>query len=60
MKSFLYAFLVLIIGANSALGETSQTLEPGAFPSLMTRVHIREPLEFCGEKVDLGIQEVKE
>jgi len=49
-----------MISTSSALSAESQIYEPGAFPSLMTRVHIREPLEFCGETVDLGIQEVKE
>ncbi|MGD9371961.1 MAG: transglycosylase SLT domain-containing protein [Desulfobacterales bacterium] len=60
MKYFIGSFLVWMIYVSSALSAESQIFEPGAFPSLMTRVHIREPLEFCGEKVDLGIQEVKE
>ena len=60
MKYFICSFLVWMISTSSALSAESQIYEPGAFPSLMTRVHIREPLEFCGETVDLGIQEVKE
>jgi len=60
MKSFICGFLMLIISASSAVCEESQLPEPAGFPSLMTHVRIREPLEFCGETVELGLQEVKE
>jgi len=37
-----------------------QTLEPASFPSLISSVRLQGPLDFCGERVPIETQEVRE
>ncbi len=41
-------------------GESTATLEPIQFPSLISSVRISGPLDFCGEPVELENQDVRE
>ena len=41
-------------------GQSPETLEPNQFPSLISRIRIHGPLDFCGEAVELENQDVRE
>jgi membrane-bound lytic murein transglycosylase D len=61
LKYILYCFLVITAmtaGANYSGG--SEISGPAEFPSLIDHVRISGPLEFCGETVELEIQDVRE
>jgi hypothetical protein len=58
-----YFFLMLLIGlsaAGIARGQEHAISESSSFPPLMASIRITEPLDFCGEPVDLDNQEVRE
>ena len=60
MKYFSCIFFVLIASVSLATSEDTNKLDPTNFPSLMTRVRINGPLDFCGEEVELETREVRE
>ena len=37
-----------------------QSQEPASYPSLVSAIRVEPPLEFCGEEVPIGVQEVRE
>lgn len=49
---------VVIVGVLCGLGPAEA--EPGAFPSLAAGLHIDQPLDFCGEPVELDNRDVLE
>jgi membrane-bound lytic murein transglycosylase D len=58
---YIIAFLMIAaMGAGTALCYASEISEPAVFPSLMDHLRIRGPLDFCGEAVELEIQDVRE
>ena len=59
MKYFISIFLFLLAVA-SAQGESHQPTELNQFPGLIPRVRISDPLDFCGEAVELESQDVRE
>jgi len=54
--SFLIVSIVCLAGAVYA----TEPLEPSGFPSLVSSLRIKSPLDFCGETVPLNNQEVRE
>ncbi len=52
---FLIGMVILFTSNNYA-----EPFEPAQFPSLLSSLKIDTPLEFCGERVPLEVQEIKE
>lgn len=58
---YLSAFLMIAaMSAAAVLCYGSEATDPAALPSLMDYVRISGPLDFCGESVELEIQDVRE
>ena len=58
---YISAFLIITtINAAAVFCYGSETNDPAVFPSLMDHVRISGPLDFCGESVELEIQDVRE
>jgi membrane-bound lytic murein transglycosylase D len=57
IRSAQIVFLVLVVFAGTTHGAP---LRPADFPSLVSALKVAEPLDFCSEKVPLGIREVRE
>ena len=58
-----YLAAFLMIAALNAAGVPccgSEITDPAAFPSLLNHLRISGPLDFCGESVELEIQDVRE
>jgi hypothetical protein len=62
MKKHLILFLLfaLLIPNAKALGQPDTDIASAALPSLVSATRIEGPLDFCGEKVPLQNQEVRE
>jgi hypothetical protein len=60
MKHFLFVFVILVFSGPSAGSENHEMSEPCQFPSLISDVRINEPIEFCGEPVELKKYEARE
>jgi len=60
MKYILPAFFILAISATPVQSENFDTLKPIHFPSLISSIRIKGPLDFCGESVDLDNSDVRE
>jgi len=58
--TFLTLLLIILTGTGIAAGQEPEMQSPSAWPSLMAGVKITEPIDFCGEPVDLTSQEVRE
>jgi len=56
----LKGFLFLIVWVLLAATTQGHALEPPTFPSLISSVRVEGSLDFCGERVPLEIQEVRE
>ncbi len=58
-----YLFLILcilVVVSTTAEGKTQKTPETHPFPSLIPNVRIIEPLDFCGEPVELDKHSIRE
>jgi hypothetical protein len=53
MRQFFFVLLVLILSGTTAYSEHHEPLELFQFPSLIANIRITEPLDFCGEPVEL-------
>jgi membrane-bound lytic murein transglycosylase D len=51
---------VLVIGLFLWSSTGAEPLKPARFPSLVSSLKVTAPLEFCGERVPIEIQEVRE
>ncbi len=60
MKYILPVFFILAISATLVQSENPDTLKPIHFPSLISSIRIKGPLDFCGEPVDLDNSDVRE
>jgi len=60
MRYFFTALLIILSGAGISRGQELGIQSPSAWPSLIASVKITEPIDFCGEPVDLDSQEVRE
>lgn len=60
MKYLTYLLLMAAIFVTPVRGESPAILEPFQFPSLISSVRLGKPLDFCGEPVELGNQDVRE
>ena len=58
--TFLTLLLIILTGTGIAAGQEPEMQSPSAWPSLVAGVKITEPIDFCGEPVDLTSQEVHE
>ena len=56
LKSFLFSIVGILFVATAQ----GHSLEAPSFPSLISSVRLEGPLDFCGERVPLEIQEVRE
>ncbi len=56
----LKVFLLLNLGLIFVTSSGAQPLDPGNFPSLVSSLRFESPLAFCGERVPIEIQEVRE
>jgi len=58
---FRFFFLVMAtVFATPIYGQSPETQELNQFPSLISRIRIHGPLDFCGEAVELENQDVRE
>jgi len=60
MKSFFFFIFITAISVTLVHGESPATPEPNRFPSLISSVRISDPLDFCGEPVELENRDVRE
>jgi membrane-bound lytic murein transglycosylase D len=60
MKHFLFVLIIFVLSGTSARSENHEIPEPCPFPSLISKVRISEPMEFCGEPVELEKYEARE
>jgi membrane-bound lytic murein transglycosylase D len=60
MKPLFFFFVITAIAVTLVHGESPATLKPIQFPSLISRVRISGPLDFCGEPVELDNRDVRE
>ena len=51
-------FCMPFIGSADAAAVSANTREPACFPSLISAIRIKAPLDFCGEQVPLDDQSV--
>jgi len=52
--------LIAAVTASAILSSGSEVTPPSEFPSLIDHVRISGPLDFCGEIVELEVQDVRE
>jgi len=60
MRSLFVIALITLLGAGATGAQETEIQQSPAWPSLMTTIRITEPIDFCGETVDLDSQEVRE
>ena len=60
MRYFFAVMLIILSGASVASGQEPGIQSPTAWPALMASVKFTEPIDFCGEPVDLANPEVRE
>jgi len=60
MRYFFTVLLIILSGAGTASGQEPGIQSPSAWPSLMASAKITDPIDFCGEPVDLASPEVRE
>ena len=53
MHYILFVVSIFILSGTSAHSQGHETLESCTFPSLINRIRISEPIDFCGEPVEL-------
>ena len=60
MRYFFAVLFIILSGAGISSGQELGLQSPPAWPLLMASVKITEPIDFCGEPVDLASQGVRE
>ena len=60
MRSLFVIALITLLGSGATGAQEPEIQQSPAGPSLMTAIRITQPIEFCGETVDLDSQEVRE
>ena len=60
MRSLFVIALITLLGSGATGAQEPEIQQSPAWPSLMTAIRITQPIEFCGETVDLDSQEVRE
>jgi hypothetical protein len=60
MKSFFFILFMAMVVVGAGDAKSPETPEQTRFPSLISRVRISGPLDFCGEAVELDNQDVRE
>lgn len=60
LKCMFVFLMIAALNAGAEFGDGSDAAEPAEFPSLMDHLRISGPLDFCGEPVELDIQDVRE
>ncbi len=60
MRSLFVIALITLLGTGATGAQEPEIQQSPAWPSLMTTIRITQPIDFCGETVDLGSQEVRE
>jgi hypothetical protein len=58
--SVVWAICVVFLLSGNARSQTAAGLEPSSYPSLISALRIKAPLDFCGEQVPLDNEEVRE
>jgi len=53
-------FFLLVMGVFFHSNSYAEPLKPAYFPSLLTSIKISSQLEFCGERVPIKVQDVRE
>ena len=53
-------FVLLVMGVFFHSNSYAEPLKPAYFPSLLTSIKISSQLEFCGERVPIKVQDVRE
>ncbi len=60
IRCFLFVLFMVVLSGTTAQGENHETAEPCQFPSLISKIRISEPIDFCGEPVEIDRHEVRE
>jgi membrane-bound lytic murein transglycosylase D len=60
LKYMLGFLMIAAMSAGAVLSNGSEITDPAGFPPLMDHLRISGPLDFCGETVELEIQDVRE
>lgn len=60
MRHFFPALFIILWFTGISQGQSPGIQASSSWPSLTASIKIAQPLEFCGEPVDLGSQEVRE
>ena len=60
MRYFITILFITLMSAGISSGEESLNPAPSDWPALMANLKITEPIDFCGEPVDLANPEVRE
>lgn len=60
MRSLFVIALITLLGSGATGAQEPEIQQSSAWPSLMTAIRITQPIDFCGETVDLDSQEVRE
>ena len=60
MRSLFVIALITLLGSGATSAQEPEIQQSSAWPSLMTAIRITQPIDFCGETVDLDSQEVRE
>jgi len=60
MRHVLFVLFILVLSVTTAEGENHETPKPCRLPSLISNLRISEPLDFCGEPVQLDKHSVRE
>ena len=60
LRYFFAVLFIILSDAGIVGGQELGIQSPSAWPSLVASVKITEPIDFCGEPVDLASQEVRE
>jgi peptidoglycan lytic transglycosylase D len=60
LKYILGFLIIAAMSAGAILSEGSAIAQPAEFPPLMDHLRISGPLDFCGETVEVEIQDVRE
>jgi membrane-bound lytic murein transglycosylase D len=60
-KHFMFLFMIIFcLSGHNVAGQTTEDFPPASLPSLVSAIKIDGPVNFCGERVPLGSDEVQE
>ena len=60
MRHFFTVLVIIFCVAGISQGQEPGTQSPSSWPPLTASIKITQPLDFCGEPVDLGSQALRE